>query len=232
MTRQESFKRRVRERMALTGERYTAARRALLERSAGGVRGGGASTRKWVSEPDVSDEAMVARTGRDHDEWADIIEAWAAQSGADPTDHTAVAAHLHERFEELDHWWAQAVTVGYERITGLRLPYQRADGTFACSKSRTVSVDAEVIRKMLLSDEHRADLFPGHATELRSKPDTKALRITIGPENAAAVFAIAPTDGGRTKIVVQHERLPTYDSVEEWKFYWSEWLDAVADSAG
>ena len=229
MTRQESFKRRVRERMASTGERYTAARRALLDKADSDT---GSATRVWVSQPEMSDEALVARTGRTHDEWADLIEAWAAETGTDVADHPAVAAYLQENYEELDGWWAQTVTVGFERITGLRLPYQRSDGTFACSKSRTVSVEADVLRKMLLSDEHRSDLFPDQATELRSKPETKAIRLGIGPENAVAIVGLTDVGDGRATIAIQHERLPTYESVEEWKFYWSDWLDAVAEAVG
>ncbi|MDH4279341.1 MAG: hypothetical protein OEW83_14815 [Acidimicrobiia bacterium] len=222
--------------MATTGERYTVARRALLAGASGGSAGGGGApgprARQWVSQPEMSDESMEARTGRGHNEWADIIEAWADETGGDLSDHTAVAAYLLENFDELDGWWAQAVTVGYERITGLRLPYQRADGSFSCSKSRTVAIGADALRKMLSSEEHRADLFPDQATELRSKPETKALRIAIGPEGAAAIFTIDAVADGRAKVAVQHERLPTYDSVEEWKFYWSDWFDAIADSAG
>lgn len=220
--------------MATTGERYTAARRSLLGGSSGGSAGDGERrgprARRWVSQPEMSAESMAARTGRGHNEWVDIIEAWADETGGDRRDHTAVAAFLHENFDELDGWWAQAVTVSYERITGLRLPYQRADGSFACGKSRTVAIEADVLRKMLLSEQHRADLFPGQATELRSKPETKALRIAIGPEGAVAIFTIDAAGEGRTKIAVDHERLPTYDSVEEWKFYWSDWFDAIADS--
>lgn len=227
MTRQESFKRRVRERMATTGERYTAARRALLAKSVGAAEQDDPPARVWVSEPEMSDEAMVEATGKTHNEWADIIDArW-----GDDFDHAAVARHLEERFDEINGWWAQTITVGYERITGRRLPYQRADGSFSCSKSRTVAVDADVLRKLLLSDEHRTDLFPDQATELRSKPTTKALRIAIGPEEAVAIFGIHNQGDGRSTISVQHERLPTYDSVEEWKFYWSEWFDAIAASA-
>lgn len=231
MTRQESFKRRVRERMATTGERYTAARRALLATSARGAGGNGGGNgdrpvRAWVSEPETSDAALVEATGKTHDEWADIIDArW-----GDDFDHAAVARHLEEEFDEINGWWAQTITVGYERITGRRLPYQRADGTFSCSKSRTVAVEPEIVRKLLLSDEHRADLFPGQATELRSKPTTKALRIAIGPKDAVAIFGIDDLGDGRSKISVQHERLPTYESVDEWKFYWSDWFDAIADS--
>ncbi len=220
MTSQESFKRRVRQRMAKTGERYTAARKVLLDQAAAVAE---QNARVWVSPPEMSDEKMKARTGRGHNEWADIIEAWEGDS----TDHTAIARYLHAEFEELDAWWSQAVTVSYERIVGLRLPYQRSDGLFACSKTRTVTADTEVLRKMLLSADHRADLFPDEPTELRSKPDTKVLRIAIGPDKAAAMFTIADAGDGLAKVTVQHEKLPTYESVEWWKFYWSEWLEAI-----
>ncbi len=227
MTRQESFKQRVRQRMAKTGERYTAARKVLLDQAAASSTGR-PSDRVWVSPPEMSNEAMVAATGRGHDEWADIIDAF---SGDRPHDHQAVAAHLEAEFDVVDGWWAQGITVSYERITGLRLPYQRADGTFACAKSQTVAVDADVLRKMLLSDEHRADLFPDRPTELRSKPTTKALRIGIGPDKAVALFGLDDLSDGRTRVSIQHEKLPTYESVEVWKFYWSDWLNAIDESS-
>lgn len=226
MTRQESFKRRVRERMAATGERYTAARRELLAKAAASDAAG-SPTREWASEPEMSDAALVEATGRTHDEWADIIDArW-----GDDFEHAAVARGLEDEFDEVNGWWAQTITVGYERITGRRLPYQRADGTFSCSKSRTVPIDADVLRKLLLSDEHRADLFPDQSAELRSKPNTKALRIAIGPHDAVAIFGISDLGDGRSTIAVQHERLPSFDSVEEWRHYWSEWFDAIAEAA-
>ena len=56
MTTHESFKKRVLERMARTGERYTTARQALLARSAGARPAG----RTWVSEPEMSEEAIMS----------------------------------------------------------------------------------------------------------------------------------------------------------------------------
>jgi hypothetical protein len=221
MTSQESFKRRIRERMTKTGERYAAARKVLLDQATARQQG---RSRQWVSEPETSDDAVREATGKSYDEWCDIIEAWGA-AGGDPTDHPAVAAHLQSDLN-LSGWWAQSITVGYERITGLRLPYQRADGTFAVSKTKTVAIDADVLRKMLLDDSHRADLFPRKSTELRSKPTTKALRIGIGP--GVAVFDINDSGDDRSTVTVRHEKLPTYDNVEEWRFYWNDWLDAVA----
>lgn len=214
MTRQEALKRRIRARMAKTGERYTTARRALLETS-GGQR------RTWVAPPETSDEAVTRATGRGWDEWVDIIEA----GPHGDADHPAIAAWLQAE-QDLSGWWAQTVTVGFERITGRRLPYQRPDGTFTASKSATVDVDAAVLRALLLNDEDRAGLFPDQQTELRSKPTSKSIRIRIGPGDA--LFGVSAT-GDRTKVTIAHEKLPTFDLVEEWKFYWSDWLAALAD---
>jgi hypothetical protein len=215
MTKQESFKRRVRVRMEKTGERYAAARRAILA-TATPPPGG----RVWISQPEWNDDAIRTGTGKGWNEWCELIDAWPGHVDG----HTAIARHLLDT-HDINGWWAQGVTVGYERITGLRLPHQMADGTFTASKSRTVDIDAAELRELLLSDEGRMELFPGLTTELRSRPTTKVLRIAIGP--GAALFTIEPTKDARTKVTVTHEKLATHDEVEEWKFYWSDWLDAV-----
>lgn len=217
MTKQEAFKKRVRARMQATGERYSAARRVLLART------GGRHGRVWVAEPETADASVSAATGKSWDEWCDVIDAWPGRTEG----HTATAAYLRET-HDVDAWWAQTITIGYERITGLRLPYQRPDGTFTASKSMTISINTDELRSMLLADEHRVDLFPGLDTELRSKPTSKAIRLSVGP--GVAIIDLEPKNNARTKVTVAHENLPAYDDVAEWKFYWSEWLEALDES--
>lgn len=216
MTRQETFKRRVRARMEKTGEKYGAARRALIDKA-------GSGTRVWVSQPEMSDVAVREATGRGWDEWCDVIDAWPGHAEG----HSAIASHVQEA-HGVDGWWAQTVTVGYERITGARLPYQLADGTFTAGKSRTVSVDAESLRRMLLDDRDRGELFPGHETTLRSKPTSKTLRIGIGP--GVAQISIDEKGDGRSRVAIAHEKLPVAEDVARWKAYWAEWLDAIDDA--
>ena len=214
MTKQESFKQRVRARMATTGERYAAARRVLLDQAE--HRGG----RTWHAEPEMPDDSVRAATGRGWDEWCDVIEAWPGHVDG----HAAVAAWVHEK-NDITHWWAQGVTVGWERITGRRLPNQMSDGTFTAGKTKTVHVESDELRAALLDEATRADLFPGHATTLRSKPTSKAIRIAF--EHGSALFTLTPKPDGRTTVNVSHERLPDLDAVNEWKFYWTDWLEAL-----
>lgn len=213
MTRQSSFKRRVRARMATTGERYAAARRSLLATHGDGRR-------PWASDPGMGDDALRAATGRGWDDWCDVVEAWPGHDAG----HAAIAAHLHAA-HGLDHWWAQGVTVGYELITGRRLPYQRADGTFAASRSRTVRVAADDLRAALLDADARAELFPAHPTELRSRPGARSIRLALG--SGVVLLTLEALADGRTRVAVDHGRLPGPDAVEEWRFWWGEWLDAL-----
>ncbi|WP_052665224.1 hypothetical protein [Nitriliruptor alkaliphilus] len=218
MTRNESFKRRIRARMAETGERYGAARRVLIERAARQAEDG-ATTRTWVADPEHSDAAIEEATGRTWDTWCDLLD----DRLGDDTSHGAIVDVVQEH--GTDGWWAQAVTVGYERITGLRLPFQRPDGTFTASKSRTVTVDAEMLRDLLLDDDGRAALFPGVDTELRSRPTSKNVRLRVGP--GTAEISMTPRDEARVAITVAHEKLPDAADVDHWKSFWDEWLAAV-----
>lgn len=217
MTRQESFKTRIRQRMDKTGERYNAARRALITQSHPERK------RVWAAEPDTSNETIRDATGRGWDEWCDVIDAWPGHEGG----HTAIARYVHE-VHGVDGWWAQNVTVGYERITGIRLPYQQPDGTFSAGKARTVTADIAMLREMLLDDADRADLFPGLDTELRSRPGTKVPRIAIGP--GVAQISLEPAGEGRVKVSISHDKLPESGDVEEWKAYWSDWLEAIDEA--
>lgn len=221
MTKQESFKKRIRARMQQTGEKYNAARRALIEQAQRreDADGGG---RTWAAEPELSDDAITEATGRGWDAWVELIEADpVAEQG-----HTAVAAWLQSE-HDVEGWWAQSVTVGWERITGRRLPHQMADGTFTANKSRTLDIDADQLRSLLLDPDGRAVLFPAHQPELRSRPDAKALRLGLG--QGVAVIAMDPRDDGRTTVSIGHEKLPTSDDVELWKDFWADWLAALAD---
>jgi hypothetical protein len=214
MTKQETFKRRIRTRMAKTGERYGAARRAIVTQSGNGRR------RHWVAEPEHSEDVIRDATGRGWDEWCDVIDAWSGHTDG----HTAIATYVREDLG-IEGWWAQSVTLGYERITGVRVRHQRSDGTFSANKTKTVTIDRDALRAMLLDDADRADLFPGFETELRSKPTSKVPRIAIGP--GIALISIEPRPDGRTTIAIAHERLPSAEEVDRWKDYWAGWLAAL-----
>lgn len=235
MTKQESFKRSVRARMAETGEKYGAARRALIERSSGRDAGAGRS-QPWVEQPETSDQAVREATGRGWDEWCDLIDSWPERTQG----HAAMAARMGR--DHLDSgWWAQSVVVGYERIRGLRVPYLRADGTFAASVTRTITTDPDRLRAELLDPATGAAIAASAngptrsgeplEVELRSRPESKSIRWAIHPDQGRVRFAIDAVDDGRARVSIQHERLDSTAAVERWKDFWAVWL-ASRDESG
>ena len=176
--------------------------------------------RRWVAEPEVSETAVVEATGRGWNNWCDTIEA----SGAHASGHSEIARYLHEHLD-VEYWWAQTIAVGFERITGLRLAHQYPDGSFRASKSKTVNAALNDVRSALIDDKRRAELFGGTATNLRSKPTSKALRFDVG--SGVAIINFTPKPDGRTTLSVGHEGLEDPDAVQRWKAFWARWLDNV-----
>lgn len=182
----------------------------------------GDGTRAWVADPGTDTEAVRERTGRDWDQWRTLIDAWPGHGDG----HTAVARWL-EQEHGVDGWWAQQVTVGWERITGRRLPNQLADGTFTASRSATRSLDADALRARLLDDAQRITLFPEVATELRSRPSSKNVRLGL-PEGVAEL-TLVPKPDGRVAVTIQHLKLPSPEAVTRWKAFWGDWLEGLPE---
>jgi hypothetical protein len=218
MTTHEAFKKRVRARMAKTGERYGAARRALIAASAQPNPSG------WAANPQHTDEQVREKTGRGWNDWVTAIDAGPGRASG----HTAIAAWLVD--QGVEAWWAQGVTVGFERITGLRMPGQMPDGTFTISRSRVIAMPPVEVRTLLLDDAARADLLPDFEVTLLSRPDAKTPRYAFarrGEVLGQVSFATDVASAARTRLTVTHAKLPAYDEGELWKEFWSEWLDAL-----
>jgi hypothetical protein len=76
-------------------------------------------------------EAVKAKTGKVWAEWFQILDT----AGAKDWPHQDTAAYLLEK-EKVPRWWCQMVAVGY----GIRQKFQKCDGQFSASGSRTLPV--------------------------------------------------------------------------------------------
>ena len=81
----------------------------------------------------VSSDAVEKDTGKNWQQWLRLLD----KLGAHDMAHKSIAELLCAQ-HQLDGWWAQMITVGYEQSRGLRQVLERADG-FAASISRTVN---------------------------------------------------------------------------------------------
>src|SRR4026209_1089861 len=152
MTTQKDFKRLVRGRMQKTGESYTADRATILaqgakrkEASANGIEATAVAT---TASPDfarlagMSDEAIKTNTGCTWERWVWALD----QVHAHNWPHGEIARYVKEKYKVRD-WGTRAVTVGYERIRGLRERGQRRSGSWEASKSKTVNAAAGTVFK-------------------------------------------------------------------------------------
>ena len=120
----------------------------------------------------------------------------------------------------LDGWWAQTVTVGWERITGRRLPHQMPDGTFTASVTRTITTDPAALRALL--DDEPGALFGAMDVEPRSRPGVRSPR--FGHESGTIQVTVEPIAEDRARVNVSHSKLGRTDDVAVWKAFWAGWL--------
>jgi uncharacterized protein YndB with AHSA1/START domain len=74
--------------------------------------------------------------------------------------HKQIADFLHRECGQ-SYWWAQEVTVSYEKRVGRRVLGQTQDGRFQIGVSKTIPASAETVWSYLESDAGREALFSG-----------------------------------------------------------------------
>jgi hypothetical protein len=210
MSKSKDLKRRVRERMAKTGESYTAARANLIARNAPPLPA------DYAELAGKSDDVLAAKTGRAWPEWVRELDA----VGAASMPHGEIAARVAERIDS--GWWAQTVAVGYERIRGLREVGQRRDGTYEIGKSRTFRVPTSQLYRAFVDPDVRrrwldVDLVIRKASE-------RYIHITW-PDGTWVSGGFDAKADDRSVIAVQHSRLPSREAGEDLKRFWTERLD-------
>lgn len=118
---QKDLKKIVRTRMQKTGEAYTTARSHVVSKK---------KEEKTEPPPDyaalagMSDAAVKKATGRDWSEWVTTLDA----ARANEQGHREIAEYVSSL--GTPDWWSQMVTVGYERVRGLRDKRQRRGGAY------------------------------------------------------------------------------------------------------
>ena len=212
MTKQRTFKRRVRERMARTGESYTAARRMLI------AQGGHPATPVPEFEPPVAEDTLAAATGRGWQAWFEALDGWGAASRS----HTEIALWLRDE-QGVDGWYSQSITVGYERARGLRAPGERPDG-FAVGASRTIAVPVERLFAAFTDDALRERWLPGADLRVRTATAPRTARYDWEDGSTRVIVGFEDLGEAKSRVALSHERLPDADAADEMKAWWRERL--------
>ena len=216
---QKDLKKIVRARMEKTGEAYTAARLHIV-------------SRKKEPEPPpnyaemagMSDAALKKATGREWSEWVTMLD---AQRAAEKP-HREIAAYVSSL--DVPGWWSQCVTVGYERIRGLREIGQRRGGSYEANKSRTFAVPIEKLFAAFTNARTRKRWLDAKMT-VRTANENKTVRASFD-DGTLAQFYFMDKGKGKSSVAVQHQKLADKETATKTKQWWTERLDALAKLLG
>lgn len=226
MPAQKDFKRIVRTRMAKTGESYTAARAALIAKTAAAAPPEAVVPKAgWAALAGMSEQAVQAKTGRGWAQWVKALDEQRAWQWS----HRDIAKHLAEQYDTVSPWWAQGITVGYERIRGLRDVGQRRGGSYDANKTRTFAVDVATLYRMFADARRRRKWLPEGLTKIRTSKVNVSMRLDWDGDTRVMLYF---TDKGPNKssVSVQHANLPDKAAIGATKQAWQVRLDALRDA--
>ena len=234
MTQASKLKQRIRERSARTGERYAVARRHVLAKVEAERQARTASAaqkaRSTPSTGAVSEAKCTEKTGYGFDYWFEVLDRFRAPTQG----HTAAARHL-QRDHGVSAWYAQAITVSYERARGLRTLNQTTAGGYQVSVSRVLPVALDVAVGALTRKAHRERWVPDHEpagqaladalTARRMKRGSQATTLRFSAEGATVELRLTPKGDDRATVQVSVSKLANDAAVQAARAAWRYTLD-------
>ena len=223
MTANKDLKRLVRARMKKTGEAYTTARTQVTRKS-GPARSDtiAPSPKEYAALAGMSDAVIKARTGCNWERWVKSLD----YQGAAEMTHQEIAEIVRTKYKVAD-WWTQTVTVGYERIKGLRARGQRRDGSYEATKSRTFNVPVKKLFDAWNDAPTRRKWLDETGVRVRTATSPKSIRLGWH-DGAIVALNFAAKGSSKSSVAVQHSKLADKQTADRMKEYWSEKLDRLA----
>ena len=196
----------------------------MAERSLGFKTPGGWTQRKEIAvakharayRPEMSDDAVAARTGRTWKQWFAMLD----KAGAARLDHKGIVK-LAAKIGGAGPWWRQMVTVEYERARGLRAKHETATG-FSVSVSKTFTSDVAVLYASAADAKRRKKWFPAGVLKVSSLTEDKYVRASWNDARLEINFYSKP--GGKAQIAVQVNKLTRKSDVERERAAWKRAL--------
>jgi len=168
----------------------------------------------------MSDAALKAKTGRTWDQWFTLLD----KAGAAKMTHGAIAKLVATR-HKIPGWWAQAVTVGYERARGLRKVNETLAG-FRTGVSRTLDAGMDAAFGAWDNAKTRAALLK-EKVDLSTRDPGKNLRFAWKVGRVEVRFVVKSAK--KTQVTVDHTGLKSESQVDKFKTQWSETMDKLGD---
>ncbi|MGO4957780.1 hypothetical protein ACTQ49_11035 [Luteococcus sp. Sow4_B9] len=173
-------------------------------------------------------QRLAEVTGRSIDEWVQLLDGLECRE----LDHTATARLVPDQLPdtvENKGWWAQSVTVEYEKAIGRRVVGQTCEGDFQVSVSKTWHGTREEALDAWVQVTSPMAEFGGVAVEqepTRTQTE-KWSRWRAQLADGSRVVAEAydrprpdMTKPARAAFAVTHQKLASTHEVERWRAVW------------
>jgi uncharacterized protein YndB with AHSA1/START domain len=155
-------------------------------------------------------------TGRGWAEWFAILDT----AGAVAWKHPDIARWVAAEYG-ISGWWAQGVTVGFERARGLRAEHERPSG-FSLSATRTVNVPVERLYEAF-ADGRKRKAWLDHTVRVSSTTPPRTINFLWGDGSRVAV-RFTSQGPAKSQVALQQDPLPDAAAVEELRVFWREHL--------
>jgi hypothetical protein len=170
----------------------------------------------------LSDKALLKRTGKDVEQWGKILD----KAGARKWTHQEITTFLNKD-PKLGPWWGQMLAVSYEHSRGLREKFQKCDGEFAASGSRTLNVPVANIYKAFSDAKLRSRWLPGADFEITTETENKSIRAKWDRGTSRVSINFYPKGPGKAQVAVDHMKLASSKDSAAKKAYWFEALNRL-----
>ena len=170
--------------------------------------------------PDISDEAVKAKTGKGWTEWFALMD----RKGAATLNHKEIAKLAGKA--GAGPWWSQMVTVQYERARGLRDKHERTGG-YSVNVSKTVPCSLSALYVAFADAKSRRRFFPKGALAITSQTKDKYLR---GKWNDARIeIGFLAKGKDKSQVAIQLSKLASAEVVETERAQWKKAMERLAE---
>ena len=170
----------------------------------------------------TSEEAVRSATGRSYEAWFRVLD----EADMVSRGHGEIAGALTGE-HGVAHWWAQTITVAYERARGLRPPHGGRDGLFSISASKTIEAPVERLFEAFMDGGLRERWLPGCELRERTSQPARSARFDWADGATRVNVGFEPKGDARSQVGLAHERLADAEAAEDMKRYWRERLNAL-----
>jgi len=170
----------------------------------------------------MSGSAVKERTGKVWAEWFKILD----KAGAKKWQHKEISGYLGEK-QKVGPWWGQMVAVAYEHERGIREKFQKCDGEFAASGSRTLNVPVAEAYEAWTNEKSRRSWLGDAELEITTATLSKSIRGKWDGGSSRLSVNFYGKGAEKCQVAVDHMKLSSSKECAKMKTFWFEALNRL-----